>query len=47
MERKEEPITENIYVKNRYYYELNNMTALVKVLKLPPQENSGIVRSIS
>lgn len=38
-------IRQNTCKKNRYY-ELNDMTTLVKVLKLSPQENSIIMRSI-
>lgn len=37
---------QSIYKKNWYYFELNSMTILVKVFKLPLQENVGIRISI-
>lgn len=45
MERKKEPES-YIYKKNRYYYELNNMTILVKSFEVATSRKFRIGRSI-
>lgn len=50
MERNDEKIVRTqiiqSIIRKYYYYELNNMTILVVILKLPHQENLGMERSI-